>query len=419
MCPPTPSGASPHVSGTPQHSRAPAGLSHTAAGGSRPETSGGLGGLAQLSDTATGAPRVRLAGHHGPVRAVAFSPDGRVAATGSDDDTARLWDVATGKDRAVFTGHSDSVASVPFSTDGSTLASGGRDRAVRLWDASEGQGGVARVETAIVSAMVFTADARTVEVGDAGGVVREWDAVTEQVRHARPVGFGLVTSLSLRSDRHVMSTVTSADGSAVRVWDMTDHTLRTTVRCRPRTDTCVTAALSPDGRLLATGGTGTSVGLWDVATGRRRAVLTGHTDVVVALAFSRDGHTLVSAAADGTLRLWDPATGKDGTILTDMASAVALSPDGRALAAGHDNGTVRLWDLSTRTVRGTLVGRQSSVHALAFGPGQRRLIASGEDGTVQRWKLNLPGPTGAIDMICRAVGRDLTQQERHRYLQGG
>jgi hypothetical protein len=59
-------------------------------------------------------------GHVNEVLAVAFSPDGRTALSGSWDDTLKLWDVATGRELRTFSGHSDKVASVAFSPDGRT-----------------------------------------------------------------------------------------------------------------------------------------------------------------------------------------------------------------------------------------------------------------------------------------------------------
>jgi len=108
--------------------------------------SGGRDWTVRLWDPATGEHLRTLTGHAGTVRGVAFSPDGRLLASGcgdrrllADDRMMRLWDPATGEHLRTLTGHADGVWGVAFSPDGRLLASGGIDRTVRLWDPATGE----------------------------------------------------------------------------------------------------------------------------------------------------------------------------------------------------------------------------------------------------------------------------------------
>jgi WD40 repeat protein len=100
--------------------------------------SGSNDNTVRLWDPATGALEQTLEGHSGPVLSVAFSPNGRLLASGSNDNTVRLWDPATGALEQTLEGHSDWVHLVAFSPDGRLLASGSFDRTVRLWDPATG-----------------------------------------------------------------------------------------------------------------------------------------------------------------------------------------------------------------------------------------------------------------------------------------
>ena len=77
-----------------------------------------------------------LRGHDGPVRSVAFSPNGMRIVSGSKDRTIRVWDAETGSPVGEpLRGHDHCVRSVGFSYDGTRIVSGSQDVTIRIWDA--------------------------------------------------------------------------------------------------------------------------------------------------------------------------------------------------------------------------------------------------------------------------------------------
>ncbi|KAJ5493959.1 hypothetical protein N7463_010046 [Penicillium fimorum] len=342
-------------------------------------------------DAATGALTQTLEGHSNCVQSVVFSPNGQLIASGSGDTTVRVWDAATGALTQTLEGHSRFVQSVVFSPDGRLLASGCDDATIRVWNPATG----AHIQTLDsypdwVLAMAFSADSRLLASSSHGSTVRVWDTVTGELIHTLKDYTSSVESVAFSPDGRLL--VLGAHDSIVRVWEPMEGKLIQTLEGHSQ-EIC-SVAYSPDGRLIASGSGDTTVRVWDAVTGTLIQTLEGHVNRVLSVAFSPDGR-LASGSGDTTVRVWDLATGPLTQTLeghSDWIYSVAFSPDGRLLASGSDDKTVGIWDVATGALTQTLEGHSSWIHSVAFS-FDGRLIASGSfDHTIRVWDA----ATGAL-----------------------
>lgn len=163
------------------------------------------------------------------------------------------------------------------------------------------------------------------------------------------------------------------------------------------TDSVNTVAVSPDGRMLASGSSDATIRLWDTRTHRPigRPLRDPRATGIRGVTFSPDGRTLASAGgSDPTIRLWDVATGRETrAIQADNGAGayaywVAFSPDGRTFATATQNSRIELWDART----GAAVGppfecRCGKVASVAFSPDGRLLASGGYDHMVSLWDV--------------------------------
>jgi WD40 repeat protein len=335
--------------------------------------------------------RTTLRPNSGFVGSVAYSPDGKVLASGGEKGTVKLWNLAVGEAIAVLKGHTKAVVSLAFSPDGQILASGSEDRTMRLWDARKSQ--VVLKIPGQTRSFSFSPDGETLAISDWNGRIRLWDLRTRRERtHFSGHEHGYM-SLAFSPDGKILAGQIGLLPSFIDFWDLA--TRHRTARLEERTDPLASfntaLAFSPKGNTLAVGKSGGAIRLWSMAQRQVTAVLPGHLGPVSSVAFSPDGRTLASASEDNTIRLWDVTVpGRPWELRTwkghtDIVATVAFSPDGKTLASGGNDQTVKLWSLAARPEAESLPGNTQMVWTVNFSPDGKILAAGGFDNTVTIW----------------------------------
>src|SRR5258707_7374159 len=291
----------------------------------------------------------QLRGHGGPVRALAISPDGQTAVTGSFDSTAIRWSLTRNAAEQVLRFHDDAVNAVVLFRDG-RAASGGADGRIAIWTAGNAQpDAVLEGHTAPIAALAVSLDGTTLASASWDQTVRLWPLA----------------------------------GGAPRVLD--GHTQNVNG-----------VAFAPDGRTLVSVSYDQSLRIWPLA-GSASPVVVAMPVPLNAVAIGSDGE-IAAGGADGKLYFLS----RDGTRTGEVAAgprpviSIAISPDGALVAAAGIGGTVAVIDRKTRDLARTLVGPGLPVWSVAFLPDSRTLLTGGADHIIPRPKAGAGGPLDPI-----------------------
>lgn len=368
-----------------------------------------------------------LTGHTDRTYSVAFAPgkDATTLASGGGDGTITLWDDPPRKWLGQPLEHHVWVGSVAFSPKGKMLASGGAG--LVLWDllSSKAVDPPLAPRSELVDKVTFSPDGQMLASRGRDRKITLWD-----VRERKPLPERLgdenieVSSLTFKPDRNARILAWGKKDGTIVLWDVDNH--------RPagpslvgHKEPVISLAFSSDGRTLASGSSDGSIILWDGDKSNPLTPTRPANTTMSCLALSPDGSTLASATGDWNgnyITLWDVKNQKELPPLTKhrgVINALEFSPDGKTLASGSTDKTIILWDVATRQIVGRLREQNATVYALAFSPDGETL-ASGSD--IAESKDNWPLVLWAVSSdsqqarACQIASRNLTQEEWHQYI---
>ena len=377
-------------------------------------------GNLRIWDPTTGRELRQIRDLAGSVGAFAFSRDGKSLAVAHGSGSVRILDPATGKTLTATHGHQSFVSSVAVMPDGQAIVTMGGDRTLRFWNPATGRE-LRRVNIpySFGASQILPGGKSYLAVGG-DKLLRLHDLVSGKelatLRGLEP-GYPLAVSPDHRT------CATWGSDQTVRILDVATgkprHTLMKVDGDRPG------MAFASGGRFLVVWSPDRTVTVWDAATGRKRRQFTGPGQEVPApvrvgggflpytAALSPDGELLAfglqgPGQRPGILPVVATATGKEICRFTtgeDGACQIAFSPDGRTLAwAGWLQGIVYLGEIATGRERRCYTGHRGRIASLAFSADNRTLVSGAEDTTALVWDL-----TGKL-AAPETYGKSLTDE---------
>ncbi|MEO0840110.1 MAG: NACHT domain-containing protein [Cyanobacteria bacterium J06643_5] len=341
-------------------------------------------GAVRLWETTSGCLIMSLKEHFNSVLSIAFSPDGKTIATGSYDKTIKIWDINTQQCLITLQAHDSGVRSLSFSPDGKTIATGSYDKTIKIWDIKTRQCLITlQAHESGVRSLSFSPDGKIIASGSHDKTIKLWDVQTGKCIQILQGHKFRVKSVSFSPDGHMLA---SNGEQTMKFWNVQTGKCLHTIEAHSIEISSV--AFSPQSQIVASVGVDSKVRLWDANTGECVRTLEGHSVEVFSVAFSPDGQQVATGSRDQTVKLWDIQTGE--CIKTTQGYgveifSVAFSPNNKILASGGRDKTVKLWDAFTGEFFKTLEGHTNWVRSVVFSPHGNMLASSSHDETIKLW----------------------------------
>lgn len=353
-----------------------------------------------------------LLGHEGPIQWIAYSPDGKKAASCSGgpegDRTIRIWDLERYKTEKVLKGHTAGVMSVAFSPNGSRLASADERTGLLVWDAATGQQLHALEKTAGRETVVFLDEKRFAISSSSNSEVQIWNA--ERGTRERSIS---LAAAPRQIDYHprvrrIAAALESGQVVLIDPEEVESTKIFPSENSKNGPTNCV--AFAPDGKRVVAGFE-KQIRIWDIKSGQSLAMSQPRESK--RLAFTPDGQFLINLSVDGDCELFATATGTRLAYQKPPVAlkALAISPDGKTMLCGgapKDQNSrdyaVQVIGLRTKQPKSSVVtpksvprlvrrfeGHTTDVHCLVFSPDGKTLascpIDSAKDASIRFWDV--------------------------------
>ncbi len=341
--------------------------------------------------------------HSGPVTSVAISPDSKRIVSASwylKEGEVKVWDLKTFQEVFRLKGHAHKVSSIAYSPDGKWIATGSQDKTVKVLDANKGNElHNFKGHTKPVLSVAFSPDCKRIAAGSGGvGPLRS-------LGMARGLGREVWGEVQVRNPITGKKELHIKGHRAIREFSgdaLQNYLLY--LSCDVRS-----LAFSLDGRYIVTGSEDATAMVWNANTGKELLTLKGHSDAVNSVAISSDSKRIATGSDDKTVKIWDAQTGEVLTTMKNQTSrifSIAFSPDGTRIASGGMGfdwqtqtlfSEIKVWD--AKTGRKVFTIKMASVYpppivsarfpsgSVAFSRDGKYLVWGGGSNTVSVWDL--------------------------------